>query len=188
MAIIIWSGKHTTQKHLRHEPWSFDIHDWRMIKEGVVYVDHHKRAEVGVLISAKDQIRFMPHMTIKQIMEYNNHGKEIKFEHYHVGYRSKDEAITYCYDCKGIGKFDWIQQAAVARRLKWGDAPKHFVRDETCYYVHPEFDNYLFSKVQLQPGDVYCSLCHGFGIMLDARFNIFKGMVGIKKRLIKVNH
>jgi len=151
-----------------------------------MYSKQHGREEDGVLISAKEHMRFIPHFTIDHIVDFNNKGRDFKHNQYHFGYRSLDMAITYCYECKGVGKFDWIQQTAPARALQWGEAPKHFTRDERFYYVHPNFSTYLFAKVKLEPGDSYCTFCRGFGIVLDARFKIFRGMIGLRTKLLEI--
>jgi len=186
MAILNWVGTHTTKAHYVHEPVDFDIHDWRALREGKVYSKQHGRRENGLLISAKENIRFVPHFTIKELLNLNKQGRKVKHTQYHFGYRSSDMALTYCHDCRGVGKFDWIQQTSPARHPIYGEAPKHFTRDEDFYYALHNFSSYLFAKVKLEPGDTYCTVCHGFGIELDARFKIFKGMVGIKKRLVKI--
>lgn len=186
MAIISWSNK-VRHSSYKNEPYNFDIHDWRLIRYGLVVIEEFKRQEVGVYISAKENIRFIPHLTIPQVMCYNSQGRDFHFEGYHVGYRGYKHALTYCFKCRGAGKFDWIQMTSVAKRFKWGDAPKHFVRDESVYYMYPGFDNYLFARVKLEPGDEYCQECQGLGISLDGRHGLYKGMKGIKHKLFPVD-
>lgn len=187
MAIVYWSDKQVTKSLYSHEPFSFDIHDWRMMKYGNIHSNQHSRSELCTLISAKENIRVIPHIKIHEILEINALGRDHRVNRYHFGYRGATEAITYCFRCKGAGKFDWIQSASSSMRYKWGEAPKYFVRDEQWCYVHPEFDNYVFAKALLEPGDTYCSECNGFGIVLDGRLSVFKGMRGIKKRIVQIN-
>lgn len=188
MAIVYWyeSKERITRSSPPFEPVNFDIHNWRMMREGPFFVKDYEREEIGVYISSEENIRFIPHATIKELMEYNSAGRDHREEKYHLGVRSSTDYLTYCYDCKGVGKFDWIQKASVAMRYPWGEAPKHFVRDESYYYVYPKYKNYLFAKVLLEPGDTYCPTCQGFGIILDGRMKVFKGMVGIKQRLVRI--
>ena len=151
-----------------------------------MYSKDHGREEHGVLISSKENMRFVPHLTIKVLMRFNQQGRDAKFIQYHFGYRGSHMAITYCYHCRGVGKFDWIQQTSDARRPKWGEARMYFTRDEEFYYAYPDFNNYLFAKAKVEPGDIHCTKCHGFGLELDGRYKIFRGMIGIKKRLVQI--
>ena len=183
MAIIKWLSGNVNTAKFRHEPVSFDVHDWRMMREGKLFSKMHGREEAGVLISAKEHIRFIPHITISDINDFNCHGRDFTATHYHFGYRSSRMAITYCYECRGVGKFDWVQKTSPARRPKWIDAHKNFERDVNFYHVYPQFDNYVFAKVSLNPGDEHCPKCQGFGIELDGRHRIFRGMIKIKDRL-----
>jgi len=185
MAIMKWTGCHVkTLTHSPLEPVYFNIHDWRMMKYGKIYSKMHGREELCVLISAKENVRVMPHITIPELMNYNALGKDFEVNKYH--FRGVKESLLYCWECGGVGKFDWIQQTSPSRRLKWEEAANHFVRDESCYYIYPGLDNYRFARVAIQPGETRCEKCRGFGISLNGRFGAFKGMKDIKKKLIKI--
>jgi hypothetical protein len=187
MAIIKWLGTHVTTLSFDSMDWPyFDIHDWRMMKYGKIYSKKHGRDELCVLISAKENIRVIPHTTILELMDYNARGKQFEVTKYHFAYKVSKEGMAYCWRCKGAGKFDWIQKTSPERMLRWGDAPKSFVRDESCHYIYPNFDNYIFARVAIQPGETRCEKCEGFGILLDGRFGALKGMKDIKKKLIKI--
>jgi len=186
MAILHWNEV-TISRGYHHHLYNFDIYNWRMIRQGRLYIKKFKRDEEGVLISAKEHLRFIPHATISQVLKYNEYPKDFIFDKYHVGYKSSDVAMAYCSTCRGIGKFDWIQLTSPAKKLPYGAAPKNFIRDENASYSYPGNPNYIFAKVKLEIGDVYCDSCHGFGINLDGRFKLFQGMNKIKTLLQPIN-
>lgn len=186
MTTIYWASK-THHIKYRNEPYRFDIYNWRILREGRIYITRFKREETGVFISAQHHMRFLPHMTIKEVLHLNEkNDRDVSFEQFHISCKGVKESITYCAKCHGVGKFDWIQRIAPERRLLWKNAPRHFIRDESKYYLYPGFDNYIFAKAKLNPEDTYCEECQGFGILLDARYSIYRGMKGIKQKLYPI--
>ena len=174
----------TTTSYRNNSPFKLDIHDWRMMHQGRVFIKQYKRSVKGVLISVKDYVHMIPYATIPELMDVNTRGRAAVIEHFHINYLGV--GAPFCWNCCGIGKFDWVQRTCAAKRYGPGVAPKYFVRDESCHYAHPEYPNFIFAKVQLAPGEEYCHLCQGFGIMLDARYSIFKRMPKLKKNVVRV--
>lgn len=167
-----------------NEPVTFDVHNWRMLKYGLLYSDHHRRSEMGVMVSALEHVRMLPHVNIKDVMEFNSRGREARVNQYHTRYEGT--VFPFCWDCNGAGKFDWVQATCVDKRYPPQDAVKRFVRDERYVYMNPDYDDLVFAKAHLEPGESYCKLCRGFGVMIDGRFKIFKGMAGLRDGLVQV--
>lgn len=189
MATIYWAGGETRARHYYHDeddPVNFDIHDWRLLWQGKVFIKRFKRGEFGTIISAKKDVRFIPHLNIADIMRINAKGKDHKQKVFNATLFGSDHAITYCGECMGLGRFDWIARTSRERRPKWREAQCQFERDESIYHVYPGCDTMLLAHTKLNEGDVHCEACNGIGLEVDGRHTIYRGMKGIKKKLYPI--
>jgi hypothetical protein len=170
-----------------------DISNWRAIKKSIGFTGSPKggwdHCETSILILNERTI--MAWLTVNQILEFDslaqNHVEnEVRFS------TSGGIAPGYCYDCGGAGKVDWVQKAMQPDPNLMGmftENTNRFDRDLDHFLLYDVRDGQLtnqviFARTLLKDAEYHCERCSGTGIILDGRLTIFKGMPGIRKRLV----
>lgn len=175
MAYVYYYNKF---KKVKYDPLGpvFDILNWRFLKNGK-YIQGRDIVEGVYLISR--QAIFLPHIVIEDIHSINReNGPDEKVEQFYIGYGGVWPNI--CFKCWGKGKLDWLQKATGVL----GPIPNvEFIRDRTTILIYPGDDNIIFGRPVLEEGESYCEACRGTGVEVNARYNMFKGMLGIRKKL-----
>jgi len=175
MAKIYYPTSFRVQQQSSYRP-SFNILNWRLIKNDKFV--HSKNHIVEGVTLTTDQTIFIPHIIIDDIHRFNKSPETKTFKHYFIGNRGG--APNVCWECWGRGKFDWIELATGIQ----GPIPNgQFIRDRTSMLIYEGNDNIIFGRPPLEEGETYCKVCRGTGMQLYAGSAIFKGMLGIRKKL-----
>jgi len=142
--------------------------NWRFIGQSNV-VDHSivinsmQRYKKGLWVLLDNYTRscFIYGMTIKEFLEINKHRK------YPIGndYCWHSARTTYCQNCNGAGKFDWISR--ITGPQPFDKIRYKYVRDESKFLTFQRNDllkSYIFAPTKIFRGERMCEKCMGTGI------------------------
>ena len=162
-----------------------DIHNWRFIRHGGVKYKSFK-SQVGVFMQTDVRTIFIPHITISDIMQFNSMGEHHKVTQF---YKTMSHmSFKFCTECGGVGKLDWIQATCPSKRPHVNVGAKRYKRDESCHFILPGEDRYIFSKTMLNEGDILCPECKGHGVLLDYSYLMFDGLKFLNRLVeVKIN-
>jgi len=102
-----------------------------------------------------------------------------------------------CVKCAGKGKIDWVERATgVQTRIFNRVSMERFARDAEHVLLYEKLEEHkdragayfstkgtIFSRTTVDKGEYLCKHCHGVGLALDGRLQMFSNMPKLRTQL-----
>lgn len=189
--LLRWSNRYRVVKNdhqygIRSTPASTDIYHWKVIYYGSLSIAPHGNID-GTFIRTIHGMWFLPGMLIEDLLNYLFIDKATELSQFFINYN--DYNVPDCFKCKGSGRLDWISRlTSVQDSVKYTRDPNAILQysKKVGGVIDQTFPFLYISQSKLEKGEFHCWQCRGTGVLLDARYRLFSGLVKIKHRLKEV--
>jgi len=174
-----------------------DIYHWRVLQDAYIRIGNDSYR--GVRVCLRHSTIVIMGLSQARFSEMNEKPRDYLYNNT-VFSRQGDYEPGPCSKCRGTGKLDWVESATGVpfssgerRRAR----EKRFTRDPDHILLYekpkdrpnkPYFSTMgtIFSRTMLEPGETRCKWCHGVGLTLDGRLQMFPNMPALRRRLTLV--
>ena len=180
-----------------------DVYNWRLLQDAFIRVGSHDSFR-GVRVALRTTCIILLGVSQKMFHELNRKPRD--WVRNHTVFSSQpDYTPPACSKCKGTGTLDWVERATGVP-LTIGPSHKRrlnrFTRDPDHVLVYEKFKEHgdpeplyystmstILSRSLVNKGETRCKHCHGTGVALDGRLQIFPNMPRLRRqlRLMKVS-
>ena len=180
-----------------------DVYNWRILQDAFIRIGNYDSFR-GVRVALRDTCILL--LGVSQNMFHELNKKPRDWVRNHTVYSTQPDYLPpACSKCRGAGKLDWVERATGVPFLMGHDyiaRQQRFIRDPDHVLVYEKFKDHgtpepayystmdtILARSLVKKGEARCKHCHGTGLALDGRLQIFPNMPKLRRqlKLMKVN-